>query len=343
MLAYICFSQIAIAQDSKPKISNNVVTNVYQPLHAEFATAAHGIAAASIDLCQRRPASSVYRMQVQFAQLVERYGAVEMFRVGPLLEDNRLNRLFYWPDTRRVAGRQLRTFTNSADVQSITQDRLAKKSVALQGFTALERLLFLPQYQPIETGPPCVLISAITHNIAHMAEELQVGWETDTEFVQALLHPASESAYFRSADEVLRSVYTQVKTGLDSLLDNKLQPLLSADEKQRQLAPFWISQRTSALLRGNVRGLQALLLESGMLDGTRFEKRFNIEFAFIHHLLRKLAPITHFMEPDGALTSEFKVLVHQLSAVLAGIRHTLNSEVAVELQLSAGFNSEDGD
>lgn len=325
------------------RITADIVDNVYQPLHSEFAKVADRMAIEAVDLCQQRPASSLYKLQYGFAQLVEHYAAIELFRIGPLLEDNRQNRLFYWPDERRVASRQLNTVLSEVAAQEVTAEQLAQKSVAVQGLAALERLLFQSKFQPIENAPQCVLIPLIFSNIALMADELDKGWQSDADIVQSLLYPHPESADFRSPDEVLRSVYTQVKLGLDSVLDNKLQPFLSSNEKRRQTTPLWISQRTVALLTGNIMALDALLLDSGMLSGTEFEKALKIEFNYVNHILRKLKPIMYFKESDGALSADVKVLIHQLAAVLAGVRYTLNSEISVVLQVNAGFNSEDGD
>lgn len=329
--------------DEESPLPDNLLNRIYQPLHTEFAESARQWASNVTDLCQRRPASSVYKMQQRFAGLVENYAAIEFFRIGPMLDNNIQNRIFYWPDKRRVAQRQLQALVSSMDAAPVSVAALAGKSVAVQGFPALERLLYKPEFQPIEISPQCELIPAIVENIATMAAELEAGWQSDTEFVKALLVPNAESAYFRSSEEVLRSVFTQAKVGLDVVLEGKLKPLLSNDSRTMQQTPLWVSQRTVAMLTGNLKGLRALLLDSGMLHGTRFDETLRIEFEYIDHVLSELKPIVYFVELDGSLKSEVKVLMHKLAAVVAGIRFTLIRSVSNTLGITAGFNSEDGD
>lgn len=324
-------------------LSENLLEEIYRPLHFAFADSAQEWAVEVSDLCEQRPTSSVYKMQLRFAKLVELYAAIELYRVGPLLEDNLQNRIFYWPDKRRVGQRQLRSLMTSVSSQSLSVEALANKSVAVQGFTALERLLFKPEYQPIETDPQCRLIPVIVSNIARMANELSTAWHADSEFVQSLLTPKADSQYFRSFEEIQRNVFTQAKVGLDVVLDGKLRPLLSNDPKVMPQTPLWVSQRTVSMLTGNLKGLRALLLDSGLLRGTRFEDEFRIEFDYIDHVLLELKPLMYYVEPEGQLRPEIKVLMHKLAAVVSGVRFTLTTEVSNELGMRAGFNSEDGD
>ncbi|MFK7858843.1 MAG: imelysin family protein [Granulosicoccus sp.] len=324
-------------------LSENLVMGVYRPLHSAFADSAQDWASEVSDLCERRPASSAYKMQFRFAKLIELYSAIELYRVGPLLEDNLQNRIFYWPDKRSVGQRQLRNLMASLDDQKMTVEALVQKSVAVQGFAALERLLFQSEFQTIESAPQCSLIIVIINNIATMARELDTAWQSDSGFIQSLLEPHADSEHFRDSEEVLRSAYTQVKVGLDVVLDGKLRLLLSNDEKMMRQTPLWVSQRTVSMLMGNLKGLRALLLDSGMLAETRYEEELHLEFDYIEHVLSELRPMVYFVENDGTLKPEIKMLMNKLAAVVAGVRFTVNTDVSRDLGISAGFNSEDGD
>ena len=339
------YCHIARAEDSNldSSIAHRLVTHVYQPLHAEFAETSARWATGTIGLCQRPPASSVYKLQVGFMQLVQAFGAVELFRIGPLLEDNLQHRLFFWPDKRAIGERQLRVLVASLDKKPVTAQQLAEKSVAVQGFTALERLLFTPGYLPVELAPQCHLLPVVMENIAEMAEQLDNGWQSTSEFAQLFLSPQADSTYFRSTEEVARSVFTQIKVGLDIVIDGKLRPLLSGDKTTVKDAPLWISQRTVAMLTGNIHGLEGLLFESGLLDDTEVAAQLGVEFEYINHVLRQLKPVVRFKGDDDKLRPEVRVLMNKLAAVIAGVRHTVNNDVADQLGLSAGFNSEDGD
>lgn len=324
-------------------MAENLVGDIYRPLHRQFAQSSAQWASEIADLCERRPASSAFTLQATFGHVLEDYAAIELFRLGPLLEDNLQNRLFYWPDKRGVAERQLRGLLNAEDASSLSAEELAGKSVALQGFTALERLLYTPGLQPLEVSPQCDVIIAIVQNLASMAGQLDAAWSLNSGFTGSLITPDSQSEHFRSEEEVLRSVFTQISVGLDVVLDGKLAPLLSNEIKTMQQTPMWKSQRTVAMLTGNLLGLRALLLDSGILADTRFEDELRLEFDYVDRILKKLKPIVYFVNPDGSLILESKVLFGTLAAVVEGIRYTVDVDVSEALGLSSGFNSEDGD
>ena len=338
-------SQTAVEQttDTRFDTGHRLLYDVYQPLHIEFAQAAEQWAGEVQGLCEQRTASSVYKLQVQFGNLIELFAAVELFRLGPLLEDNLRNRIFYWPDKRRVGERQLRALLASMSEESVFTGTIANKSVALQGFTALERLFYSAGYQPVEDEPQCELIPVIVDNIAAMATTLSDGWKTDTDISQALLQPSAESKYFRTQDEVIVSAFTQIKVGLDIVLDAKLKPLLSRDQKLMRQTPLWISQRTVAMLAGNVRGLRALLLNSDLLEENRLKEKLRTEFNYIDHVLDELKPIVYFIDRENAVTPRVAVLMNKLAATLAGVRWLVEEDVSQALGVKAGFNSEDGD
>lgn len=329
--------------ENDAKLSRKLVNDIFQPLHSEFLYLSERLANDTVDLCERPSSSSTYKLQTDFTYVVEAYSAIEFFRLGPLLENNRKNRLFFWPDKRRVGERQLSSLLISSDAITITADQLAGKSVALQGFTALERLLFKASSFPLENSPQCHLISVVTRNIANMARELNTAWSTESDYVQSLLKPNAGSKHFRTSDEVVGRVFTQVKVGLDVLHDAKLAPLLSNDPKKMSRTPMWLSQRYIAMLTGNLYGIKVLLLDSGMIENTELHEDLSFEFKYIEHVFEKLKPMLYSKNDDGTLARDARILLNQIMAVVNGIRYVVNVEVAKSLGVSAGFNSEDGD
>lgn len=331
--------------DSGPNtgFSQRLVSDVYQPHHVYFSKVSKEFALQSVGLCERPPASLTFKLQVGFTDLLEAYSVIEMFRIGPLLDQNRKNRLYYWPDKRRAGERQLRSLLNSGEIHTINAEMLADKSVTLQGFTSLERLLFSASLLPVEKTPQCHLITAVNQNIANMAGQLDVAWHSDSDFVSSLKNPSADSDYFRTHNEVVRSVYTQAKVGLDLLLNEKLASLLSSDQKRVKQSPMWLSQRTVAMLTGNIRGLEALILDSGLLYGTPHHEDLRVEFNYLRHVLDKLKPTFYLKDADGNIKPDVRIRLNQLAAAVAQIRYIIGIEVAFTLGISAGFNSEDGD
>ena len=338
----VCHLQAATAK-ADPELAQKLVDGVYRPLHSRFADLSASYARDFNDLCEKRASSSAYRLQADFTKVLEAFSAIELFRLGPLLEDNLKNRLFYWPDKRRVGERQLKKLLADENGATISVDELAQKSVALQGFSALERLLFTTNLHPLEVKPQCHLIPVVIQNIAEMASKLDKAWLADSDYTRSMLQPHTDSEHFRTPDEVMRSVYTQAKVGLDIVLNDKLAPLVSNEPKRMASAPMWLSQRPIANLTGNLQALRALLLDSGLLANTKFQEELSIEFDYIDHVLEKLKPTVYLQQDSGELKRETRILLNQLTGVVAGVRYVVSVKVANALGVRAGYNSEDGD
>ncbi len=326
-----------------PELSERWVQQVYQPAFQQFASAASQWAAGTKDLCGSTLGSRIYSLQTDFTRVLKDYARVEIFRSGPLLDNHLQNRLFYWPDKRRVGERQLRNLLADEDVASLSVQQLADKSVAVQGFPALERLLFSDGKYTVEEAPLCHVVETIIQNIASMANELDGAWQSDTEYVQAFLHPDATSPYFRNHAEALRSVITEIVTGLDSLVDRKLQPLLSEDPRLIRTAPLWRSRRTVAMLGGNISSIRSLLFDAGLLQQLDMEDELTTDFDYVDHLLRKLQYTFAFADANGQLSPEVDTVFASLSAVLDDIRHTVNDDVLTPLGMGVNFNADDGD
>lgn len=334
-----------LAQDLQTgsQLAQNWVQDVYQPAFRQFAAAASEWASSGNELCESTRGSRIYQLQTSFTERVADYSRVEIFRSGPLLQNNLRSRLFYWPDKRRAGERQLRALLADAELNDLSVQQLSGKSVALQGFSALERLLFNPSYQPVESMPQCHAVKIIMDNIARMAEELDQAWQGQSDFVQSFLSPEPTSEYFRSEDEVMRNVMTDVIVGLDSLIDRKIQPLLSGDPAIIRTAPLWQSRRTVSLLSGNLLSIRSLLFDSGMLGQMDLEEAFSQDFDYADYLLNQVRYRYRFLDDDGQLNEEIDLLFTSLSAVLNRIRYALKQKVLAPLGIGVAFNAEDGD
>ena len=67
---------------------------------------------------------------------------MEILRFGPLVEENRLEHLFLWPDPRSTVQRQVRALLTAADPQVLQPTQLRQQSAAVQGLPALEYALY---------------------------------------------------------------------------------------------------------------------------------------------------------------------------------------------------------
>lgn len=323
------------------------ITEVYRPFHIELARAGEQLQSEVESLCNGYTEINLQTARNQFTEFVYQFARVEYYRVGPMMEDNRKNRLFYWPDKRRVGERQMRTLLNSNDAALLNVEQLSGKSVALQGLPAFERLLYAKSIRELlvqsDASVECGVLQAIAGNMYSMVNAMSQGWLDDTGVAGSMSHPESESVLFRSQDEVLRSLVTQIVVGLDLIADQKLEPLTNSPDSVVRGAPLWKSQQLVPMLAGNLESVRALLLDTGLAGRTGLDAELSFEFRTIATLLQRLQQLPTLRTPGNQLTLDAFSLFRSLGAVVKGIRYTVNDRFMASLGVSAGFNSEDGD
>lgn len=109
------------------------------PARAEEGSRAQGQAGPHATL---PPGPAAAALEQGFTRLVERWAPLELLRFGPLVQGNRFERIFFWPDPRGVVARQVQSAIGARDVSLLAPGALAAGSVALQGVPALEFALY---------------------------------------------------------------------------------------------------------------------------------------------------------------------------------------------------------
>lgn len=331
---------------SKTDFAREAIEQVYQPAFERFSQAGKQFLDAAQSACQRPSPESLAELRTRFKKTVATFSAIELYRMGPMLEDNRQNRLFYWPDKRRAGERQLRELLSDSAALQLTAADVAGKSVTLQGLPALERLLYgKSAMQNLATpshAPDCQVVTAIADNLRNMAVAINHDWRDDSELVQSMISPEPGSDYFRSNDEVLRSLVTQIIVAIDVVLDRKIASLTDEDTHLQQ-APMWRSGQTLSMIRSNLNSIRALSVDTGLASVGELDNELEFEFRNVDQILQKLEDLPVLTTEKGSLTHEAQSLLRTLTAIVSSIKYTLNDRFTAALGISAGFNSEDGD
>ena len=342
----------ARAATTEPSIAERAVAGVYRPLHAAFADAASRLDEAVVAYCASAtgpdgaaPAPSgtgtLDAARAAWRDAVPAFGAIEPLRVGPVLEDNRVNRVFFWPDSRRAGERQLAALVAGAGPLDV--DAMPAKSVAVQGLPALERLLYGDGIET-DSGPTCRVAVPVAGNVARIAAELDAAWADPDGIGARMVEPPADDPLFRSEREVLRSLVTQLQAGLELVAGAKLGPLVDADAAGMRRLPFARSALLPEYLSGNLDGLAALLLDAGLADAADVAGEAKFEIANARRLLdqlgRDLAGNATLREPPS---EDAVATARALRAGVVGIERLLIDRVAPALGTGTGFNSADGD
>jgi predicted lipoprotein len=353
LLASGCATPGPAPQRLDPALGQRVLHEYVQPATRQLLTASRLLHEDLQAYCAL-PTDGATRAQVEarLAALVDAWAHVELLRFGPLIESNRLENFFFWPDPRGVVQRQVRALLAAADAALLEPLTLRQQSAAVQGLSGLEYALFADDaVQAIARGDApgryrCDFTLAVAANLARLASELEDGWKTAAPFAEELAKPGPRRTVYRSVTEVATEILKAISTALHSERDQKLLPGLGESPEQARgtLLPLHRSAMSSRYLAAHTQALLEFYAASGLgamlpADAAWVDTNLRGELKRIVDDLTALR-----LPPAQAVTDaeERDLLVHA-ALLLANARAIVDEYLAPALGVSLGFNSLDGD
>ncbi|GLQ08416.1 hypothetical protein GCM10007913_03480 [Devosia yakushimensis] len=340
----------AMAQElTTSAVMANAVEQVIRPGFTELRNEAHGLVDAMGAFCAEPSADAQALAQDRFGRTATAYGRVEFIRIGPLMEDNRSDRLLFWPDRKGIALRQVQAILADEDETATSLDTLRGKSVAVQGLTALEFVLFGTGAETLagaEGAFRCRYGAAIAGNLAAIADELAAGWYAPDGTAAHLMAPSAAYADYRTETEALEALVGLISHGVEGVRDTRINPFIAQGERAAapKQALFWRSGLTMAMARANVEGLEKLFTVSGMaLVGGAAESGLDnsVRFEFAN-AKRAISLVTGPVDEAVADPKKAQALAY-LVIVTQSLQTLVGEQLSAALGLSVGFSSLDGD
>lgn len=340
----------ALAQPATPNpVLAASVNSVIRPGLAAFKSRASGLESAMGALCAVPSEATLAVAHQQFGLAATAYGRVEFVRIGPLMEDNRADRLLFWPDRRGIGLKQVQAILSEQDPAAADAMALRGKSVAVQGFGALEFVLFGTGSETLAGGDAafrCRYGQAIARNIGGIADALAMGWYSYDGVASHLTMPMPQNVDYRSETEALEALVGLVSHGIEGMRDQRINPFIAQGDvaaKPRQ-ALFWRSGLTMAMIRANIEGMEKLVAVSGMARAVGeadagLDNSIAFEFANAYRALDLVtAPVEEAVaDPKQAAALNYLVIVTQ------SLQSQIGEQLSAALGLSVGFSSLDGD
>lgn len=355
LLIFLCAAPLAAIQPAAAQrvtaqqAAKNAVEHYFQPGYRALMTEARSTEQQMTALCAAPDAQHLAAAREGFGKLVVVWSRIEMVRFGPALRDNQLERILFWPDRRGIGLRQVQALLVEKDESATKPDTLYAKSVALQGLTALEYVLFGTDADDLTKSAKsfrCRYGAAIAGNIGNIAENLHRQW-TDADGIAAqLTHPGPDNRLYRNDEEVLSQIVGTLAYGFEAIRDTRLLPMLGKDaaHAKPKAALFWRSRQTIPAIAANFAGLQALYDTSRIGDTLRDDpdelaKSIDTEFGNTAQFLPTITPDVAKAVTDKTEREKVQA-VYLFTRSLQGL---IGHELAAALGLSVGFSSSDGD
>jgi predicted lipoprotein len=327
----LLLSQTALAYDFKALAEQYIIPG-YQQLAMHTDTLRH----TAKTYCESPSATSAAHIQQGYIDAFLAWQSIQHIRFGPIQYLMREHRFQLWPDKRSTVSKHLAQLLNEPETASLN---IAKKSVAVQGFSALEQLLF-PQPR-LET---CRVINAISINLHQMANATIADWITgEAPFQQWFTQPNENNPLYATETELAGEILNNLHTQFEILITQKLARPLGKNQKKARSkrAEGWRSGTSITALRRNIQACQTLYQHTFAreLGDQPIAQQINDQFTQAIKLTETLR-----LPLDQAVKNpQERPKLIQLQTKLQQLHQLIKQEMATILNLSLGFNNLDGD
>ncbi|TGQ65037.1 MAG: peptidase M75, Imelysin [Mesorhizobium sp.] len=347
-LALLAVSPASAAVKASDVIQR-AIDGFVRPAYASLHRHAEVLTRSMHKLCTAPSPDELDAARAAFSATVDAWSSVEIIGFGPIKENNRLERMLYWPDRKSIGLKQVQAALAAKDPTATDPAQLAGKSVAMQGLGALEYVLYGDGADTLagkDEPYRCAYGAAVAGNIETMAGDVADAWSKPDGFASLWANPGPQNALYRDGNEAVTELVGVFINEMEMARDVRLKGFLGAkpDADKPKQAIYWRSQNTTNSLAGNLAGVDALFQASQLGDALPEDARWIAESIHIQ-LVNGVATAKSVQGPinkalaDPALREKlehFRLITSSLSTLLG-------TRLTAEFGLTAGFSSLDGD
>jgi predicted lipoprotein len=300
-------------------------------------------------LCHNPSQEHLDAARADFRALVEAWSKAEIIQFGPITEENRLERMLYWPDRKSIGLKQVQAAIAGKDETAADPKQISAKSVAMQGLGALEYILHGTGADDLagkDGAYRCSYGAAVAANIEAISAAVDNAWAKPDGFAATWRKPGPDNPVYRDGTEAVTELMEVFINGLEMVRDVRLKGFLGAspDDDRPKGAIFWRSGLTGTSLAGNLDGMDRLFLASGIGDALPEDARWMADSTHIQ-LANGVADARSVTGPiDKVLTDPTgRARFEHFRLVTSSLSGLIGTRMTAEFGLTAGFSSLDGD
>jgi len=278
------------------------------------------------------------------------WASVQIVKTGPIGIFLRAERFAYWPEARNVTQRMLDALLASNDPKDLAPEKLVTDSVAAQGLTALERLLYADADKkndellkaPGRDGDRRTQVGqGIARNLNVIAKQVLAEWTAPDGVRAAIAANKGWKMIFADGAEAARLLLTDLVSGFKSMHDVKLLPVLgaNADVAKPLLAEAWRSGRSQRDLKLNLAAAQSMTNVFAQSIPATHKPKIASLYADAAKALDAVPADLGQAAADKARRARVDTARVAIKAVQTELAKTLPADLGITL----GFNSLDGD
>lgn len=346
MAGQLCAQETGQPVENWTEVNLAVTDAQVIPRYAAFATASATLELVAGNFCDNAGPGSLEAFRVGFHDSLDAWQLIQHVQFGPITYFNWNFRLQYWPDENGTGARQLDTLIARRNAEALEPDNFARESVGVQGFPALERLLFSDDTLEALRADAfrCDVAQTIARNISEIATGVYQQW---LEEFRTTVANADERGFFESAEDATIDFLKAQVEPVRRIQQQKLEEIIgeNADRARVRRAESWRSARSLKNIRLNVMALDELFNGSPdqvfPLSSVLFAEDTDKINAAFSELQLSLSALPDSLEAALAEAGGHGRLL-EVAAQLDALYETLEAGLK-NTDLYLGFNSLDGD
>ena len=317
--------------------------------YKSFAAASVALKSSVDGLCSSPSDATLASTQKAYSDVILSWSKIETVKIGPVLNDNRQERILFYPDKSGSGLKQITAALTAKDEAALAPEKMQGASVAVQGLGGMEYVLFGKGFEELQTGDGayrCKFGQAVAQGLATQSEYLSSEWTKADGIAHDFKHPSSSNPLFQTDKQAVTALLGTLVHGLDMIRKQRISPFYSAKDNitNPKKAIYWRSGNTMASVVANLEGLSDLWGKSGMktlLKGDATAYGGNIDFNFKSAISAAKAvslPLDQALADDKQRAKlDFMLLT------IADLYKLLSEDVGKAIGLGAGFSFSDGD
>ena len=337
-----------LTDQSVVDVMTRAVDGFIRPGYKAFHASAGRLAQATATFCKAPDEESRKAVDDAFRQAVADWGRIEIVRIGPVLDDNRFERILFYPDRKGTGLKQVQALLGKKNEADTDAGTMGSKSVAIQGFGALEFALYGTGAETLMTESDsfrCRYAAAVAAHIETTAGQLVAAWDAPDGVQHDWKYPGPQNPVFRTGKEAVTALLGILVHGAEAVRDQRIETFYRHGGIARpKSAVFWRSGNTWTSIDANIEGLRTLFDTSGMaslIDPGFISIAGNIDF-----VLKSLHRVAPTIDPDMEKAVSTPEEQQKIAFLLVNSRDLilrLNGEYGGAIGLGAGFSFADGD
>lgn len=323
---------------------NGIISDVIRSGYDSYAVSANALAQQATQLCRVPNKANQAEAQTAFQKNALDWQQVQWLNFGPVTYFMRYYAFEYWPDKKGVTQRQLRALAQQDPSVMETPKFWTSASIAVRGLTAVESLLYHPDFSPMATKDHCHLLEKVTEHQFSSAYAVAKQWQ-DSRAQDWVF--AEDGAEFDTEQAALEQVLQQWLEHMSAVKDAKLEtPIGYKGHENLKLAEFYRSNLSLPSIQANLLSYRKIYHagQPSLYDiaQQQYPKLADqLEKTLINNQKLALQLPADYFQSGYSKTQRIEMATPLIKSISAS--QTYLTQLVTQLGFQIGFNSRDGD